>query len=81
MNIFDFLNTLEMTLNTIEVRGKENLEALYSSLMAIDEYRKSLAAQMKQQINEEIRQPEDGGDELGRQSDIGTESGGERNAE
>ena len=81
MNIFDFLNTLESTLNTIEVKGKGNLEALYSSLMAIDEYRKSLASQMRQKMDEEIEQPEDGGDEVGRQGDIGTESGNNSNGE
>ena len=86
MGIFEFLDTLERTLNTIEVKGKENLDALYSSLMAIDSYRQSVKDAMlqaaKQQAEAEKEEtPVDGGGEVGRQSDIGTESSSGGNGE
>ena len=82
MSIFEFLNTLESTLNTIEVKGKDNLNSLFSCLMAIDEYRNTLKSQIEEQMKQEVEQkPEDGGDEVGRQSDIGTESGSSGNGE
>lgn len=62
MSLLEFLNTLENTLNELEVKGKKNINYLYGCFVAIEDARKSI-----------LSVPEDGGEVDGRQTDIGTD--------
>ena len=71
MSWLEFLNTLEETLNHIEVKGKVNIDYMNGCFYAIEQMRQSLfslAQQEKQK--EEDKPPEEklgkGGDEDGR---------------
>lgn len=64
MDFIQFLDTLELTLDEIEVHGKSNLIKMLGSMQAIDK--------MRIQI-------EEGGEVDGRQTDIGTDSGNDSN--
>lgn len=64
MDFIQFLDTLELTLDEIEVHGKSNLIKMLGSMQAIDK--------MRIQIKE-------GGEVDGRQTDIGTDSGNDSN--
>ena len=64
MDFIQFLDTLELTLDEIEVHGKSNLIKMLGSMQAIDK--------MRIQI-------EEGGEVNGRQTDIGTDSGNDSN--
>lgn len=64
MDFIQFLDTLELTLDEIEVHGKSNLIKMLGSMQAIDK--------MRIQIKE-------GGEVNGRQTDIGTDSGNDSN--
>lgn len=80
MGFLEFLNVMENTLNTIEVKGRQNINSLYACLNAIDEMRSSIVASMREEMAKKQDVPV-GGDEVGRQSDIGTESGSNSNGE
>ena len=60
MNILEFLTRIETSLNLVEVKGKENLGYILGCLMAIDEAKQSIL---------------NGGEDNGRQSDTGLDSG------
>ena len=69
MGFLDFLNTLENTLDGIDVHGKENVNKLNACFFAIDDMRESILSSIKS----ELKKP-DGGEDNGRQADIGTDS-------
>lgn len=64
MDIIQFLDTLELTLEEIEVHGKSNMIKMLGCMQAIDKMRTQMAH---------------GGEMNGRQTDIGTESGNDSN--
>ena len=64
MDILRFLDILENTLNSIDVKGRDNLNRMVGCLMAIDKMR------------EAMRKEETAN---GRQSDIGTDGGNDSN--
>ena len=74
MGLLDFLNTLENTLESIEVKGKHNIDAMAGCFMAIEQMRDSFCAMAQK----ELMKP-NGGEEVGRQSDIGTDTGNDSN--
>ena len=55
MEIFEMLKTLELSLGSIEVRGKENLDLLLGSIMAVEKMISMLDNQKKEE-NEDGRQ-------------------------
>ena len=61
MNILDFLNKLENTLEEIEVKGRNNHDRLMGCFIAIDQLRQALLNATKD------------GEENGRQTDIPTD--------
>ena len=67
MSLFEFLGTLENTLNEIEVKGKKNINYLGGCFRAIDELRKALNEQSPVTDNKQ----QSGGEEDGRQTDTG----------
>ena len=76
MNFLEFLDTLQNTLDEIEVRGRKNIDAMSASMNAIEAMKNSIIASFQQEIAKPT-ETVDGGDEVGRQGDIGTESGRE----
>ena len=80
MSFFQFLDALENTLDSIEVKGKENVERLLGCLNAIDDMRNSLYRSMEQEVAKKT-EPVNGGDEVGRQSDIGADTSNVSNGE
>ena len=71
MNFLQFLNTLENTLENISIRGRDDLERVGGICAAIDQMRHSILNPHKKE----------GGEEDGRQSDIGTDSGNDSKRE
>lgn len=55
MEIYGMLKTLELSLGSIEVRGKENLDLLLGSIMAVEKMISMLDKQKKEE-NEDGRQ-------------------------
>lgn len=70
MDWLTFLNTMDETLNHIEVKGKENLNLLYGAILAVGSMRDSLF-QLQQSSNQTSEQVE-GGEADGRPCDIPT---------
>ena len=73
MNIFEFLNRLETTLEKIKVSGKEDTNRMYATFVAIDELRESLKNEMHKALKD--------GEDDGGQTNIGTESCGENTSD
>ena len=68
MDFLTFLNTMRNSLNQIEVKGKENLDTLFSCILATE----SMIDSIKNMANKEI---DDGGELAdGRRSDNSTDS-------
>lgn len=59
-----WLNTLENTLEQIDVKGRENHDYLVGCFIAIDKAREALAMEQQMKQNK-------GGEDDGRQADIG----------
>lgn len=59
--MIEFLDTLEMTLNQIEVKGKNNIDYMLGCFVAIEKMKKALIAQQKSNetpVNEETIEEE-----------------------
>ena len=78
MGFIEFLDRLHNTLEEIEVHGKNNIESMYACMRAISEMKESIIQSMQAEMAK--KQPV-GGDEVGRQSDIGAESSNDSNGE
>ena len=71
MNLMEFLNKMENSLNSIEVKGEDNINLLLGCLIAIKEARLALYSMIPPEKESE---PQDG-----RQSDIGAVTSNDSN--
>ena len=71
MSWLEFLTTMENSLNSIEVKGEDNLRLLLGCLDAVSRAKKSLMS--INPMNIEQKPTEAGGEEDGRQSDKHTD--------
>lgn len=74
MNILDFLNALENTLNELSITGRDNMDKLMGCFIAIDRLRESLRQPAESDTNK-------GGEMDGRQADIATAESNDSNGE
>lgn len=66
MDFLGFLNRMEITLNDIEVKGRDNIDKLYACMLAIDQMRQAIAMS----ANDNTAPNKDGEEQDGRQADI-----------
>ena len=74
MNILDFLNTLENTLGSLTISGKDNVDKLMGCFLAIDRIKAEIKAQINAQ-QENLQDNQEEGEVDGRQIDIPTSCG------